>query len=376
MRFTCSAIVLFSQQGVRSLASKSSKVLRLIEPHKIEEVTIERSLLPHEVLIEPELVSICHADLRYYTGQRRQEALAKKLPMALFHEGIGTVLESNSEEIKNGQRVVIVPNLPAYEMHGTAKEECCEYCNGIGENYCEHGGFLASGIDGMAQSRLVISASNAIPIPDDVPDHIAVLTELCSVSHQALERVRDRLQSGTAVVFGDGPVGYMTAAMLHHMYKLNDDRLTVFGAIEEKLNNFDFAQRQMVQTYNFENGPLVDIAIECTGGKFSQSAINQAIQILKPGGVLILMGVTEDLVPINTRDVLEKGITMFGSSRSTAYDFKQIIQAMRQPAYQQSLNKIVPKHYENVSTADQLAKVMESAAAHRSWEKTIIQFNW
>lgn len=358
------------------MASSLSKVFRLIEPHNIKEVAIERSLAPHEVMIEPELVSICHADLRYYTGQRRPEALAKKLPMALFHEGIGKVLQSNSDRVKVGQRVVIVPNLPAYEMNGTAKEDCCEYCNGIGENYCEHGGFLASGIDGMAQSRLVISASNAIPIPDDVPDHIAVLTELCSVSHQALERVRERLATGKVVVFGDGPVGYMTAAMLHHMYKLNADRLTVFGAVEEKLNQFDFATREMVQTYPFDNAPLVDIAIECTGGKFSESAINQAIQILKPGGILVLMGVTEDLVPINTRDVLEKGITMFGSSRSTAYDFEQIIEAMRQPQYQKSLNKIVPKQYEVVSTADQLAKVMESAAAHRSWEKTIIQFNW
>jgi hypothetical protein len=32
--------------------------------------------------------------LRYYTGNRRPEALAKKLPMALFHEGIGIVEDS------------------------------------------------------------------------------------------------------------------------------------------------------------------------------------------------------------------------------------------------------------------------------------------
>lgn len=53
----------------------------------------------------------------------------------------------------------------------------------------------------------------------------------------------------------------------------------------------------------------------------SESAVNQAIELLNPGGCLILMGVTEERVPINTRDVLEKGITLFGSSRSSAEDY-------------------------------------------------------
>ncbi|WP_240041444.1 hypothetical protein [Paenibacillus ginsengarvi] len=43
---------------------------------------------------------------------------------------------------------------------------------------------------------------------------------------------------------------------------------------------------------------------------------NQAIELSNPGGVLLLMGVTEVRVPINTRDVLEKGITLISSSRS------------------------------------------------------------
>jgi len=125
--------------------------------------------------------------------------------------------------------------------------------------------FLASGMDGMAQSKLVISANNCIPIPEEVPDDIPVLSELCSISHQALDRVADRLVNGKTVVFGDGPVGYMTAAMLHHMYKQDADQLIVFGAIEEKLANFDFATTHMVQTYDFDQAPLVDVAIECTG---------------------------------------------------------------------------------------------------------------
>lgn len=354
-----------------------SKVFRLIKPGEITEVSIEREVKDKQVVIQPDVTSICHADLRYFTGQRRPEALAKKLPMALLHEGIGRVVESRSSKVEAGDRVVIVPNLPAYAREGIPKEECCSACrSGLSDNYCLNGGFLGSGIDGMAQNRLVMPEQNVIRIPSSIPDRIAVLAELCSVSYHALAIVQEQLAKGRAVVFGDGPVGYMTAAMVHHCFGLDQNRLTVFGAMEEKLANFDFANREMVQTFDFENAEKVDVAIECTGGKFSESAINQAIDMLAPGGHLILLGVTEDRVPINTRDILEKGITVHGSSRSTSYDFEQVIQAMESPAYQKTLDKIVPENFEYVSTADQLAKVMEAAAAHRSWEKTIIHFEW
>jgi ribitol-5-phosphate 2-dehydrogenase len=63
------------------------------------------------------------ADLRFYTGQRRPEALARKLPMSLIHKGIGTVLVSKAD-IQAGERV-IVPNLPGYLLDGIAPEDCC-----------------------------------------------------------------------------------------------------------------------------------------------------------------------------------------------------------------------------------------------------------
>ncbi|MBU5582840.1 alcohol dehydrogenase catalytic domain-containing protein, partial [Enterococcus sp. S181_ASV_20] len=68
-----------------------SKVFSLVEPGVIEEVNKTRSLPENWVAVEPTYASICHADLRYFAGLRRPEALAKKLPMALLHEGIAVV---------------------------------------------------------------------------------------------------------------------------------------------------------------------------------------------------------------------------------------------------------------------------------------------
>ncbi|WP_010276274.1 zinc-binding dehydrogenase [Paenibacillus senegalensis] len=354
-----------------------SRVYRLTKPREMEEITVERIIPEGFVAIEPTMASICHADLRYFTGMRRPEALAKKLPMALLHEGIGTIVESRDASRQPGQRAVIVPNIPGRLLNpGQGVNELPPFRAGWEDNYSSHGAFLGSGNDGIAQDRLVIPAACAIPIPDHIPDEIAVLSELCSVSTQALSRVENELKAATVAVFGDGPVGYLTAAMVHHLHGLDESRLRVFGADEAKLSQVEFASRAMVQDYDFANAEKVDIAIECTGGRFSESAANQAIDILKPGGILILMGVTEERVPINTRDVLEKGLTLFGSSRSSINDYYPVLEAMTDPACQATLRKLLPDEHKSILRLNDFVEVMEEASNHRDWKKTILEFKW
>jgi ribitol-5-phosphate 2-dehydrogenase len=330
------------------------------------------------VVIEPTLGSVCHADLRYYTGQRRPEALQRKLPMALIHEGLGTIVKSSIPQLVDGQRVVIVPNMQGYLLDGSDPEHCCDACNGgAGINYCSCGRFLGSGTDGIAQHRLVVPAACAIPVPDEVPDEIAVLAELCTVSYQALTHVEEKLSKARVAVFGDGPVGYLAAAMLHHVYGVSQDRLTIFGAVPEKLAQFELTNRFLVQEYDFtSSGGTYDIVVECTGGRFSEGAINQAIDILSPGGHLILMGVTEDRVPINTRDILEKGITLRGSSRSSIPDYYPVLAAMKDPACQAALRKLLPDEAITVKSAEDFSKAMNFAEENRGWKKVLLDFQW
>lgn len=357
----------------------NSRVYRLEKPGEIVEVTLDNEFREGQVVVEPVLGGVCHADLRYFTGRRRPEALARKLPMALIHEGIGKVVASKAPDRTVGQRVIIVPNVPGYLLDHANPEECCPACrSGNGASYCTRGYFLGSGADGIAQSRLVLPAECAVPIPDDVPDEIAVLAELCSVAHQALSRLADRLKKPDArvAVFGDGPVGYLTAVVLHYLFRIDAARLQVFGAIPDKLAQFDFARTALVQTCDFPAIEPFDIAVECTGGPFSESAINQAIDVLGPLGHLVLMGVTEERVPVNTRDILAKGITVIGSSRSSTSDFRQILPLLRDAAGQAALRKLLPERFAVVRSAEGFAQVMEQAAAHRGWKKIIMKFQW
>ncbi|MCL6548521.1 MAG: zinc-binding dehydrogenase, partial [Alicyclobacillus sp.] len=247
---------------------------------------------------------------------------------------------------------------------------------GIGDNYCLRGQFLGSGTDGIAQSHLVLPEECVVPVPSTVPDEIAVLAELSSVAYHAIRHVRDRLSNSTVAVFGDGPVGYITAALLHHMFHISRPALRVYGAIPERLAHFEFTQQSLIHECDFDKEEKVDVVIECTGGKYASSAINQGIQVLQRGGCLILMGVSEELVPINTRDALEKGLTLIGSSRSSTADFRAVVSAMTCPSYQETLRRLLPQRTHLITSASDLAVALEDAAQHREWNKTLLAFRW
>ncbi|WP_010531844.1 alcohol dehydrogenase catalytic domain-containing protein [Lentibacillus jeotgali] len=350
-----------------------SKAYQLTEPWEFKETILKHIVKKRQVVVKPSKVSICHADLRYYTGQRRKEALQRKLPMALFHEGIGKVVTSKNDNVQSGQRVVIVPNIPG-RLIDSGKDITQE--RKVSDNYSENSVFLGSGHDGISQEYLVLPGENAIPIPDDISDDIAVLTELNSVSYQALKHVSEQLNDGKVAVFGDGPVGYLTAAMLSHVYKIDRSNLIVFGAIEEKLAHFDFATTFNVKSFDFSSLRGVTTVVECTGGKFSESAINQAIDLIEPQGRLVLMGVSEEHVPINTRDVLEKGLKISGSSRSTSDDFKQLMSFFRDADYQKTLSKLLPDERDTIESVHDLKDAMDRTAEHKGWQKTVLDLKW
>lgn len=354
--------------------SVESRVFSLVKPGVIEEVSKTRDIPDGWVVVEPTFTSICHADLRYFAGLRRPEALAKKLPMALLHEGIGVVKQSRSDKFSEGDRVVVVPNIPGQILHPEIKQK-----SGVPVNYSKGNAFLGSGYDGMAQSRLVHPEECLVLIPEEIPNEVAVLSELSSVSHHAISHVKEKLMNPDTRValFGDGPVGYFTAVMLKYLYGVDADRFVVFGAADDKLAHFTFARTANVLTYDFTSSDeKFDVLIECTGGKFSESALNQAIEIADSLADIIFMGVTEELVPLDTRDILEKGITAHGSSRSSTVDFEAVVEGMRKPEYQAALTKILPEKISEVSNGEDFRKVMAKFVENPGWNKTVMHFNW
>lgn len=336
-------------------------VYRLIEPRRFEMELTDIDITSNQVIVRPTHLSICNADQRYYQGKRAPEVLAKKLPMALIHEGIGEVVYDPEGEFEKGQTVVMIPNTPV------DSDEI------IAENYLRSSKFRASGFDGFMQENVALDRDRVVSIPSDINREVASFTEFASVSHHAINRFGkfSHERKNKIAIWGDGNLAFITAVFLNYRYP--DTKLYVFGVHEEKLSMFTFAEG----TYHVNEIPedmSFDHAFECVGGEGSGAAINQIIDYIHPEGTISILGVSENPVPINTRMVLEKGLRIFGSSRSGRTDFEETI------ALYEKYPEIV-EYFENlVGEVVDVKDIKDFATAfeadiHKAGGKTIILWN-
>ena len=288
-------------------------VYRLVAPRRFEVAFNDINLFGDEVVVRPTHLSICHADQRYYQGLRPAEILRAKLPMALIHEGIGEVVYDPKKEFKPGERVVMIPNTPV------------EQDEIIGENYLRSSKFRASGFDGFMQDNVAMGRDRLVRLPEGIDPTIAAFTELVSVSVHALRRFDEIAHQRRECVgiWGDGNLGYITAIFFKAMFP--EIKLYIFGVAREKLDTFTFAD-EIYHVMDIPKDLRVDHAIECVGGEASQKAIDQMIDHINPEGTISILGVSEYPVPINTRMVLEKGLRIYGSSRSARADFEKTVE--------------------------------------------------
>jgi len=214
---------------------------------------------------------------------------------------------------KTGDSVIMIPNTPV---------EADEF---IAENYLRSSKFRASGFDGYLQENVAISPDRLVLLPQDINQYVASFTEIVSVSVHSITRFErfSHARKDTIGVWGDGNLGYITALFLKTIYP--ESKICVFGLDVEKLNYFSFADKCYL-TNKIPKDLQLDHAFECVGGNGSQIAINQIIDCIKPEGTISILGVSEYPVPINTRMILEKGLRIFGSSRSGREDFVKTLE--------------------------------------------------
>ena len=116
--------------------------------------------------------------------------------------------------------------------------------------------------------------------------------------------------------------------------------IIVIGRHWEKLELFSFAKERYI-TDDIPKDLTFDHGVECCGGDGSGYAINDLIKYIKPQGSLVLMGVSEYKVNINTRDILEKGLTLIGSSRSGRIDFEKAIEMLSNKKFERRFKNII-----------------------------------
>ena len=335
-------------------------VYRLCAPRRFE-IAFDKLSMDNGVIVRPTHLSICNADQRYYQGTRDIKVLKEKLPMALIHEGVGRVVYDSTDTFKPDDRVVMVPNIP------------CETDEYIAENYLRSSKFCGSSADGFMQEYHQLAPERLVKLPENIDPDVAAFTEIVSVSVHAITRFKGVAHNrrDTIGVWGDGNLAFITALLLTKVFPHSS--VHVFGINREKLSDFSFVDGAHLTT-DIPADLQLDHAFECVGGNGSPIAIEQIIDVIRPEGTISILGVSEYPVSVNTRMILEKGLRLFGTSRSGKIDFQRTVELYKEyPEIPIYLSRLVG----NVVEINKYADIKEAFELDikKAFGKTVMHWN-
>lgn len=282
----------------------------------LRDVPEPRLPTPRWVKVHTHLSGICGSDLATVTAQGSPYfSPFISCPFVLGHENVGEVVEMGPEAdgCAVGDRLVIAPAL-CCAVRGIAEE--CRSCRTGHFANCENilHGDLSAGIQtgycrdtGGGWSPFFVAHPFQIHrLPDDLPDHVAVLAEpLACALHGVLAVAPE--DGATVLVLGCGTMGLLTIAALRTLghrcrilavakYPHQQELARKLGA-DELLRPGrglyeDFCAQTGATSHRPELGkPVllggVEVAFDCVG---SATTIDDALRFTRPRGTICLAG--------------------------------------------------------------------------------------
>lgn len=158
---------------------------------------------PGDVLVRVAAATTCGTDLKVYLQGRHARMLTP--PSVFGHEFSGTVaaVGSQVQGFEPGMRVVSNNSAPCGR---------CYSCSRGKSNLCDDLVFINGAYAEYIAVPERIVRTNLLPLPDDLPYHVACITEPLACVLHGLDLATFAV-GDTVVVNGDGPSGLMLAAM-------------------------------------------------------------------------------------------------------------------------------------------------------------------
>jgi threonine dehydrogenase-like Zn-dependent dehydrogenase len=258
------------------------------------------SLRPDQVLVEVDLCGICGSDL--HASQLSQ---VYRGDCILGHESTGKVAAVGDDvaDWAVGQRVAVNPN---GNVDGT-----CMYCRSGRPNFCRQATLetaLGLQADGALAPLMAAFAGHLRRIPDDLGTLEAAWVEPTATALRAVE-LAGELAGRRVLVTGGGPIGQLACRLAH----LRSPEQILL--MEPAAQRAQFATDSHAVSITAEavegnaSGLAVDVVLECSG---SAAATSTALNLLSPGGILVVVGAGPD-PGLDSATILLKEITVRGS---------------------------------------------------------------
>ncbi|MCK4923193.1 MAG: alcohol dehydrogenase catalytic domain-containing protein [Bacteroidales bacterium] len=260
-----------------------------IRQMEMQEIPTPMVVNDTDVLIKMKRVGVCGSDVQYYTTGKIGDQIVQ-YPFPVGHEGAGEVEKVGSavNSVKPGDRIAIEPAMHCFE---------CDQCLEGRYHTCRKLNFLGcpGQADGCLSEYIVMPESSCIAISDGLSYDQAAISEPLAIGVYAVKQAGS-MEGKSIGILGFGPIGMsvMLAAMTQGAKKIYvTDKIEERNQIALKLSA-SFAgnpdKEDIVSSIINKEPKMLDVIFECCG---KQDAMDNAVDLLKPGGKLMIIGIPE-----------------------------------------------------------------------------------
>lgn len=269
-----------------------------------------------EVMIAIEAVGICGSDMHAYHGHDPRRVP----PMILGHEVAGTIVAGPGR----GRRVTVNPLITC---------GVCEYCVTGRDNLCANRTMVGMTRAGGFAELMTIPASSVVDLPQDMGAREAALTEPAATALHALKlaaRALARpLPEARVFVIGGGAIGLL-AALLLKSYGVRGIMLAETNPLRRASAERIGAAQAFDPSAGAAPDDAFDLVVDAVGAKATRAA---ALAAVKPGGVMLHIGLMDWASEIDMRKLTLAEITLVGTYTYSTADLRATVEALHAGAF-------------------------------------------
>lgn len=266
-----------------------------------------------EVQVKVSYASICGTDMHIFNGDFHPRT---PVPFIPGHEMAGTV-ERTGQGVTGyniGDKVAIDPLIWCGE---------CQACKAHHYPACTTLKLIGIDLDGGFCEYINVNQNMLFKAPDQVPEEHLALTEIYGIGFHACNRAGVR-QGDSLAIWGAGRVGQVILQAARtitdapiYMVDLLDKRLRIATEAYDDVIPLNALEDPVKAIKEHTGGNGTDIAFEAVGHPHSPentlNPVRGAIQSIRGGGRVCVLGLTDDPAPIVFKELIWKEASIIAS---------------------------------------------------------------